>query len=357
MLIEAFIRHCLAFILAAFIPAFGGFVMMNKLFISTVLLMFSASGALTNASNMAQGPGARAAGSSSQERQNRREERSSWVWKHSDDGGLVEARVEGKVVFADDYTDILSVNEDGLFQATDERSGEARKLRVTQGADGGLQRSYYVNGRRQEFDAEGKAWLSKFLMKAVREGGLDAKARARRIFQQRGARGVLDEISLMENDYGRRIYFGTLIKEGNLDAATLKSALRQAARQLTSDYERATFLIESADRFLAHEELIAVFFETTKKIDSAYEHHRVLKSVLEKQPDRRVLGPMLASASAIGSDYEKAGFLIEAASFYLADRDLRAAFLQTVNAIDSDYERGRVLSVVSKRMQLGSTLD
>ncbi|HEX8140366.1 MAG TPA: hypothetical protein VF544_22570 [Pyrinomonadaceae bacterium] len=284
-------------------------------------------------------------------------ERSTWVWSHRDDGVLTEARVEGKVVFTDDYTDVSSVSEDGLFQATDERDGVARKLRVVQGPAGSVQRTYYLNGRKHEFDAEAKAWFSKFLLLAAREGGLNARARVQRLLRQRGARGVLDEISLIKTDYARRIYFTTLIEEGNLDNATLNDALRQAARQLSSDYERATFLIETGEHYLSSDDLIAVFFEATGKVTSDYERHRVLSSVLRKQPREQVLGPMLEAASSISSDYEKASFLIEAAPLYISDTALRSAFMRVVNAISSDYERGRVLSFVAKRMQTGSALD
>jgi hypothetical protein len=328
--------------------------MMINVLISMALLLSLPGGAATCVSNMARPADALM---NSASLQTKKGERDTWVWSHRDDGVLTEARVEGKVVFTDDYTDVLSVSEDGLFLATDERGGEARKLRVMQGADGSMQRTYYLNGRKHEFDADAKAWLSRFLLLALREGGLNAKARVQRLLRERGARGVLDEISLIKTDYARRIYFSTLIEEGKLDGATLNDALRQAARQLSSDYERATFLIETADRYLSTGELIAVLFETTGKIESDYERHRVLSSVLRKQPDSRVLGPMLEAAKTIGSDYEKASFLIEAAPLYLSDAGLRSAFMRTVNTISSDYERGRVLSFVSKRTQLGSTLD
>lgn len=325
--------------------------MMISALISTTLLLLSAGGAATSSPNMTGPHGALTHSSSLQAR--RGGERSSWVWSHRNDGVLSEVRVEGKVVFTDDYTDVLSVSEDGLLLVTDERRGEARKLRVVQGPDATVQRSYYVNGRKHEFDAEGKAWLARFLLMAAREGGLNAKARVQRLLQQRGARGVLDEISLIKTDYAKRIYFGTLIEEGNLDTATLHTALRQAASQLTSDYELATFLIESADRYLSNDKMIAVFFEATRKIGSDYEHHRVLSSIVRKRPQQRVLAPMLESATGIESDYEKASFLIEAAPLYLSDAALRSAFLRTVNTISSDYERGRVLSLVAKKTQLG----
>jgi hypothetical protein len=277
------------------------------------------------------------------------EERSTWVWSHKDNGVLKEIRVEGNVAFTDDYTDIKSISEDGLFQARDEHGGVARKLRVVRGADGEPERSYFVNGRKRELDAEGRAWLAKFLLEAVRGSGFDAKARVMRILQERGARAVLDEISLIKGDYAKRLYFETLIKDGGLSGDNLESALRQAAREIASDYELAVFLIESKDKYLGTDKMITVFFEATRKIGSDYEHHRVLSAVVEKQRDRRVLAPMLESAARISSDYEKASFLIEAASLYMAEASLRLAFMQAVNSISSEYERGRVLSVVAKR--------
>src|ERR1051325_10627881 len=302
---------------SSFILAFGGFAMVINVFISAVMLLL-VQGSMVVCWARAAGPTcAFVNGSSTQTRAKVGEERSTWVWSHRDDGVLVEIRVEGKVVFTDDYTDINGISEDGLFQARDERGGVARKLRVVRGADGGPERSYFVNGRKR---------------------GLDAKARVMRILRERSARGVLDEISLIDGDYAKRIYFETLVKEGGLSGGEMESALRQAARQISSDYELAIFLIESTDSYLGTDKLIPIFFEATRKIDSDYEHHRVLSAVLKKQPGRRVLSPMLESAASISSDYEKASFLIEAASLYLADVNLRSAFLQTVNSISSDYE-------------------
>ncbi|HYY56575.1 MAG TPA: hypothetical protein VE842_04530 [Pyrinomonadaceae bacterium] len=323
-----------------------------------LLLLLSTGGALAAPSGVGQTRGALPRGFASLAAQvQKREGHTTSVWSHSHDGVKVEVRIEGEVDFTDDYTDIRSVSEDGSFQATDERGGSARRLSVTLDADGQLRRKYSVDGRKREFDAEARRWLSEFLLTVVREGGMDAKVRVRRLLEQRGARGVLYEISFIKTDYARRIYFDALISEGHLDAATLESVLRQAARQISGDYELAVFLIEHADRYLGTDATMPVFFEATKKIGSDYEHHRVLSAAVKAQPSRRALARMLESAAVIGSDYEKASFLIEAASLYMDDAGLRSAFLQTVNSIGSDYERGRVLAAVSKKLQLGSTLD
>ncbi|HEV2915217.1 MAG TPA: hypothetical protein VGX92_18205 [Pyrinomonadaceae bacterium] len=332
--------------------------MIINVLIPTALLLFSAGGTLAPLSKVGPSCGAHTYGFASLAQQTRkREGHNTSVWSHSHDGVKVEVRIEGEVAFKDDYTDIESVSEDGSFVARDERGGTDRQLSVTRGADGQLRRKYSVNGRTREFDAEARAWLSEFLLMTVREGGMDAQARVRRILEQRGARGVLEEISLIKTDYARRVYFDALIKEGHLDAAARESVLKQAARQISGDYELAVFLIDYAEQYLGSDTTVPAFFEATKKLGSDYEHHRVLSAAAKARPGKRALASMLESAAVITSDYEKASFLIEAASLYLDDAGLRSAFFQTVNSITSDYERGRVLASVSKKTPLGSTMD
>lgn len=280
------------------------------------------------------------------------ESRTTSVWSHSDDGIKVEVRVEGEVEFTDDYTDVKSISADGMFVATDEREGRTRKLRVTPNADGTLRRSFSIDGQSREFDAQARAWLSRILPEAARDGGLDAQARVRRILRQRGANGVLAEIRQLRNDYARRVYFETLLKEGNPDRALLERILRDASAQITSDYEAARLLIEFGHLYLGKNRMAAPFFEATGKIKSDFEHGRVLFSLLKNSPDREVLAGMLESARSISSDYEKARFLLEAMPLYLGDASLRARFLDAISSINSDYERGRVLTVVSKKTQL-----
>jgi len=280
------------------------------------------------------------------------ESRTTSVWSHSEDGVKVEVRAEGKVEFTDDYTDVKSISEDGLFQVIDERGGEKRKLRVTRGVNGELQRTFTVDGHTREFDAAAAAWLARVLPEAAREGALDAEARARRILQQQGAKGMLEEIPRLRSDYARRVYFEILVKEGNLDTETLESVLRKASKQITSDFETASFLIGFARTYLERRSLIAPFFDATRRITSDYEHGRVLFAVLKSNPNSDVLAGLLESARHITSDYEKARFLIEAAPLYLDNKGLRAAYLETIRSITSDYERGRVLTFVSKQTPL-----
>ncbi|MCA1627987.1 MAG: hypothetical protein LC742_08485 [Acidobacteria bacterium] len=277
-------------------------------------------------------------------------DRSAWTWQRSDDGMKIEVRVEGKVEFAEDYSDVQQILGDGVLRIRDERTAEAKRYVVTRGADGQLKRSYSVNGEARAFDPGAREWLRGVLLLAARQGGLDARTRVKRILQRGGTKGLIEEISRIEGDYARRIYFEELLKVESLDAATLTSVLRDASKQISSDYERAQLLLHVADVYLVKSELLPIYFEATDRIDSDYEHRRVLSAALKKNKlGQNALLKMLKSSSAIQSDYEKATFLIEAAQLYAGETSLRAAFLEVVETINSDYERGRVLSNLAKK--------
>lgn len=272
--------------------------------------------------------------------------RSTWV--EIDNDIKVEIKIEGKVEMNDDYTDVADIPTDGTFTVEDNRGGTTRRYRVVRGAGGGLERSYSVGGSERALDAEGREWLRRVTLEAVRRGGLFARERARRILRERGARGLSEELTHVRGDYVRRVYFEELVASGQLDDSTLNEALNSL--RIGSDYERAQFLIRAADASLGRESVIPTYFAAVGKINSDYEHRRVLSAVVKRGGlGRDVLVAALRSAAGIESDYEKATFLIQVARLNPEDERVRAAFADAVRSINSDYERGRVEKAAARR--------
>jgi hypothetical protein len=279
-----------------------------------------------------------------------RDESNAWTWINEDNGRKIEVKVENKVEFNEDYSDVSDIPSDGALRIIDTRDPSmARRLVITRGASGELRRDYSFKGASHEFDAAAREWLRQTLLLAARRGGLDARNRVRRIIARGGARAVTEEMTHIEGDYARRIYFDEFLKVENLRDEDLRAALSNASRSITSDYERAQLLLHTADVFLAKDALVNVYFEALNRIGSDYEHHRVLTGVLKRADlSRDALLAVAQSASGIGSDYEKASFLIEAAGRYRADDSLRQAFAAAMRTIGSDYERGRVQTRLAK---------
>jgi hypothetical protein len=318
----------------------------------------------------------------------REENQSTTTWIQQDDGEKRRLEIRGKAEFSDDYTDIKAISEGGWVIVEEVHNGQARRYEVRRDGAGQITRAFYVNGTARPIDEAGKAWLAKFVLEAVRQGGFDAEKRVKTILAQRGVSGVLAEIDLIHGDYAKRIYFEQLIKQANLDATALRDVLHRMARDITSDYEQAQLLTTVAPLLTGKAGAIQPFFDAVATIKSDYEHGRVLKTLLKQETpssallvlvasstkaissdyERRgvlsalvktrnqseeVLRLLLDSATEMSSDYEKATLLVEVSNIYTGDARLKSAFLKAVETIKSDYERGRVLSTLLKNKQIG----
>jgi hypothetical protein len=271
--------------------------------------------------------------------------RNTWTWNNSDDGRKIEVKVENKVEFNDDYTDVSAIPGDGALRIHDSRSAHTFRLVITRDVTGELRRDYSVDGQSRSFDAEGRTWFRAVLLQAVREGGLDARNRAQRILKQRGVRGLTEEITYLKGDYVRRLYFEELLQAPGASIQDLKSAMHNAANSIGSDYERAQMLLQVAPAFLGNKNLVPDYFEATSRIKSDYEHARVLSGALKRTDlSKDALIAIAQSAAAIESDYEKAGLLIKGAERYQGDLSSRMEWLHAVRTIGSDYEHHRALS-------------
>ena len=320
----------------------------------------------------------------------RDETRSVTRWEHTDTEIGLKRRFEtrGKAEFTDDYTDIKNVSENGWAIIEEHRDRQSYRYEVRHDASGQLQRLFYVNGVAQPIDANAKAWLAKFVLDIVRQGGYDAERRVKTILDQRGVAGVLAEIDQIQGDWAKRIYYEQLLKQANLDATALRDVLRQMARNISSDYEQAQLLTAVAPMLTGKEAALQPFFDAVATIKSDYERGRVLKTIMKqdtpssallvlvasstktissdyerrgvlsalvktKNHSEEVLRILLDSAAAMSSDYEKATLLMEVSNVYTGDTRLKSLFLKAVETIKSDYERGRVLSALLKNKQIG----
>jgi len=320
----------------------------------------------------------------------RTETKSVTRWEYSDTDVGLKRRLEtrGTLEFNDDYTDVKNISEGGWVIIEEHRDRQSFRYEVRHDASGQLTRMFYVNGAARPIDEAGKAWLAKFVLDAVRQGGIDAEKRVKRLLAQRGVAGVLAEIEQISGDWAKRIYFEQLLKQGNLDSAALRDVLRQMARDISSDYEQAQLLTAVAPMLTGKEGALQPFFDAVATIKSDYERGQVLKKLLKLETpssallvlvaastkaitsdyERRgvlsalaktriqseeVLRLLLDSATEMSSDYEKATLLVEVSNVYTGDARLKGAFLKAVETIKSDYERGRVLSVLLKNKQIG----
>jgi hypothetical protein len=272
--------------------------------------------------------------------------RRSWRVSWTGDGCSVELRAEGRIIFNDDVTDIDSISPGGYLEIAEREGSNLRRFEARPGRSGELERNYWVNGERRPFDADARAWLATFLTELDRRTAFSADTRFPRLYGQGGPRAVLEEIGRMSGDYAKGVYFRKLLDTTRLDDATLRRAIGQAGRDISSDYELARILTVVADRYdLADHDARAAYIDAAKTLESDYERTRVIMALLGKggTPDRDVTRSVLEAMATVKSDYELSRVLVALAGRKVIDESLQPAYLAAAGSLKSDYERSRSL--------------
>ena len=267
----------------------------------------------------------------------------NFIW--SNGGERLEVQYRGDVEFSDDDSDVTRLEPGGYLRIRDGR----HEIELRAEVSGSIARKFRIDGSEGPFEPEGRAWLARVLPRFIRQTGIGAPARAARIYQARGAEGMLAEISLIEGSFGKRIYFAELLKMPGLDARVVEKALAQAGREIDSDFELASLLIAS-ERLAANEATRKEWFQAARTVGSDFEMRRVLSAALEHgNMAAPLLVMLLETATAIDSDFELASLLGDAAKRQPIEGAVRAPFFRAVGSVGSSFERGRVLQAVANR--------
>jgi len=275
----------------------------------------------------------------------------------SNNGEKLEVRYDGEIEFTDDDTDVkrlspggsLRIKEGGMFGGL----FASHTVEFTADGSGNITRRFWDGMSERSFEPEGRQWLARYLPRFIRQTGFGARARVARILKARGPAGVLAEISLIEGSWGKKTYFSELLKTASLDAATVRQVLTQAGREISSDFELASLLIDGGDKLLVDDAARQAYFEAARTIQSDFEMARVYKAALKRGPvSSPVLAAILDASRNIESDFEEASLLVQVAKLQPLDNTTRAPFFSALDTVGSDFEHGRVLKALAERTDL-----
>lgn len=257
----------------------------------------------------------------------------------------VEIQVRGVVEFADDFTRIAGISEDGFLRILERSDGVARELEVRPGDDG-PSFLWWVDAEQREFDPAGRAWLAARLIPLIRRAGLAVDQRVAWILEREGVDGVLEEVRIISGDGLEAEYLLELIDQARLEGGELEEALSLAADELGSDSGMASFLLGVAERTGAAAVSVRPFWDAASTVSSDSEHSRLLLALVDIVPvTDEVIEAVLSSAQGnIGSDSEMAEFLTRlAARPNVAVGPSADAFWKAAGTVGSDSEHRRML--------------
>ncbi|MFL6438070.1 MAG: M56 family metallopeptidase [Terriglobales bacterium] len=276
----------------------------------------------------------------------------TWTASWSGRGCNMDARSAGVVRFNAEATAIESISFGGYFEVNQREGDTLRHLRVEPGTNGQLNFTYKVNGTQQEFDAGARAWFSSFLLALERTSGFAVNTRVPALLAKGGPQAVLAEISNLNSDYVRQIYFVKLFENATLPGPLLVKALQQARDEISTDYSLAQVLLTIAQRYDLNDEAQRMaFLNGANKLNTDYEHARVLIELL-KRPNLSLVRATLESAKSIKTDYEKGRILTTLAGLSGFNEGEIATYLDLASAINTDYEHSRTLLALMEHQKL-----
>ncbi len=259
----------------------------------------------------------------------------------------LSAEIRGKIEFTPAEDDVLALGQNGEAWIMQKADGIKRRIEF-ENESGKLVRRYFVNGQARPLDAAGRDWLRAVIPTLLRESGLDAELRARRIHARGGPDALLAEIALLRGEHVRSLYIGHLARMGPLETAQLGRAIALTGA-IGSDFERRHALnplIES--QAIAPQQQIQLL-GLVARMDSDFEKRGVLNVLAHKLADDPAVGAEWARVlESIDSSFERREALVA-----LAERPapapglLRLAFA-SIATMDSDFEKRTALEAFSR---------
>ncbi len=219
----------------------------------------------------------------------------------SNNGEKFSVKWTGAFRLSDDETGIDWVEEGATVTVTD---GFVLTSRVElRGTGGSVERHYWRNGMRRDYEPEGRLFLAAAIDKLIRHSGVFARERVARFLKSGGPDAVLAEIDrLSDSSYVRRVYYTELLKQATVSAALLDRVLQRIPAEVKSDYDKSTLLTQAAQGPSTNDTRRVAIARAVKSITSDYDQRRVLAAILNTQP----LAPAVAAgrASAVSNSLQ-----------------------------------------------------
>lgn len=256
----------------------------------------------------------------------------------------VEVRLDGRVRFNADFTDVASMDRDARLRIDEQDGSTERMLDITPGDEGKPVYAYSVNRKEQAFDGTARAWYRGMLLQLFRRTGFMAHERVAALLKQGGVPAVVRELDALTSDYVFAKYSEELLKQAKLSDAQALQVVKRARTRVHSDYYLASILRAFARKHLTSDAMLNEYVAAAGTIDSDYYRTQVLKTALDHgHLTTAQVASTLKAASHMTSDYYLTEVLTDVVKQYGLAPDLKSVYLNAVGSIGSDYYRAQAL--------------
>ncbi|MEO8200407.1 MAG: M56 family metallopeptidase [Gemmatimonadota bacterium] len=277
----------------------------------------------------------------------------TWTVKISGAGCKIDLRAEGKIEYNDAFTDVESISSGGYFRVDVTDRDTRRQLDIVP-TNGGLERTYRVNGTEKTWDDAGRKWFADFLIDLDRRTAIAVSSRLPRLLKQGGVTAVLDETALMPSEYARSQYYTGLAETTKLSPADVQRLMDQAVRLKTSDYYQSELLNAFLKNGVEDPEMREIVVGMIESMESDYYRAQAMNTLMEKgRPTPAEMDVMLGVVGRMESSYYQSETLKQLLDLGKLTTEQRAMVAATVSKMDDDYQVSQVLKELATRGEMG----
>ncbi|MEO8295399.1 MAG: M56 family metallopeptidase [Gemmatimonadota bacterium] len=270
----------------------------------------------------------------------------SWTVKVTGTDCKVDLRMEGKVEFNDDFTDVTSISNGGFFRLDATDHGVRHQLELSP-RNGTLERTWRVNGSEQTYDAEARRWFATFLLELDRRTAIAVDIRLPLLIKQGGVTAVLNETAKMPSDYARSQYYTKLAASDHLSPVEVKRIFEQAVTLKTSDYYSSELIKAFLGNGVEDPAMREVVLSMVDQMDSDYYRHEAMNTLLASgRPTAAEMNVLLTVVGRMESSYYQAETLKQLLMLGTITPAQRAMVTRTVASMKDDYQMAEVLKVL-----------
>lgn len=311
------------------------------------------------------------------------------VYESTNNFNSLKVSYRGNIEVSDDDQSIKNISPNGFIEIKKSSFGNERMIKISSDDNGNLTKEFFEGRNKKEFDDEATEWLAESLPEIIRNTGISAYSRIKRIYNNEGISGLLDELDeLSSYSYSsnwvmfyyskhrsstnvKYLYYkiiadkmelkdlelnffirnirnissnstkGTLLRnilnKYELDLDLQKTFLR-TTETLSYNTERGSVLRLFQSKYKIEEPIADEYFDVINNMSINSEKGNVIKPLLKNQKlDKEVMLMLFECIENFSSPSEQLAILWDIAPLVGNKEKLSRAYLSTINDVSNSY--------------------
>lgn len=267
------------------------------------------------------------------------------VYRYESSGWWGSERVEalGDVDFNNEGTDVASISPGGYLRIEKRSWLREQAYMVKSLEDGRLEKTLTMQRQQVPMDESTERWVEEMINLIQQKTPIGARARAQRLYRERGVHALADEARFLESSQAKRAMLYRGIELAIADSQSVLPLIAAAGRTIESSSALSDFLIETALRVPDDSLLTEAILDACADIES---NTKRSETILELVRMRRIhltaVDELLDAVDQMSSSTKKAETLKEILPVLRPHRDRMNRLVRVIGDIESNTQQADV---------------